>query len=388
MFIENSAKIVEIDPQYTLMNNRIDIAQMRALKGFCYFLLARTWGNVPIWQKSNDGSFSKIKQSDVQDVLAYAEQELLAASTVLPYRYGFLLDQIFPVELYMGYNNVRWDGVLFNRNSVFAILAHLSAWSQDYVSCEKYTQEVMSKYNLSGANYTDSTALTSATGVFSKSGALQLVGLSFNWDNKESTYEGHLEQLTLAAPLVRKPTPDIYMPSDKITQLFNRPNDIRFSISSSGLVKSSYFTNFAGITPIFSKVNIIREGVSGSDGSLPLFSSSLIFTRLEDIALLRAEALTVLGQAGLAKGIVDQLRNRRGLNALISTHNLIDEIFTERRKELLGEGWTWFDLVRQKRLKKDDEQFNKLLQNNGIYWPIAAEVLSANDLLVQNSYWK
>lgn len=141
-----------------------------------------------------------------------------------------------------------------------------------------------------------------------------------------------------------------------------------------------------GVIPIFSKVKVIRGGTS--DGSFPLFSSVMVFSRLEDIALLRAEALAVLGDSeGIARGILNQIRRSRGLGEASATNDLIDEIFAERRRELMGEGWRWYDLVRYKKIKRDDPAFLQLIEDKGIFWPIAEEVLTNNGQLEQNPYW-
>ncbi|SUJ01715.1 SusD family [Sphingobacterium spiritivorum] len=388
LFIEKSPEIVNNDKQYTALNNRIDVAQMRVIKGFCYYLLARTWGDVPIWDKSYEGSFPKVKQSTEKEVLAYAEKELKAAAEILPFQYGSRFDEIYPTEKYMGFDQTKWNGVLFNRISANAILAHVAAWSGNYLEASVYADYVLKNANKAGAAYVESSFLSSEKGFFSNSNSSQLVALPFSWTASEASFEGHLEQLTLAAPLVSKPVADIYIPADQIIQIFHEAGDVRFSINSAGAVQTTYFTDFGGVRPIFSKIKVIREGVSGTDGSLPLFSSAIVFTRMEEIALLRAEALAVLGQRELAKNILDQIRKSRGLSESSSATDLIDEIFSERRRELLGEGWRWYDLVRYKKIKRNDAAFNILIDQKGIFWPIASEVLSNNSELVQNPYWK
>ena len=54
----------------------------------------------------------------------------------------------------------------------------------------------------------------------------------------------------------------------------------------------------------------------------------------------------------------------------------------------MGEGWRWFDLIRRERLLNDNPVMRELIEREGIYWPIASEVLSANKSLTQNKYWE
>ncbi|HRB80221.1 MAG TPA: RagB/SusD family nutrient uptake outer membrane protein, partial [Niabella sp.] len=81
----------------------------------------------------------------------------------------------------------------------------------------------------------------------------------------------------------------------------------------------------------------------------------------------------------------------RGLDNTLGTSTnrdmIIKEIFAERRRELVGEGWHWYDQIRQNRILRNDPSFNTLLDQDGIYWPIAQEVLNRNPLIVQNTYW-
>lgn len=386
IFIENSSKIVDEDSQYTALQNRIDIAQARAIKGYAYFLLARIWGDVPIWSRSYEGAFPKIDASSHDVVLTYAERELKAAAAVLPFRYGYAGDEIFPSLLYFGETFGDWDGVLFNRVSVYAILAHLMAWKSNYFDAAVHAEYVMNNANRVGAVNTTTANLVRSNGFFFQSTGSHLVAFPFKWSALESSLEGHIENLTLATPLVNKQIPDIYVPADRILQLFNEPNDERFSLSSTGAVSSAYFTGFGGLRPIFSKINVMTDGES-DNRSFPLFSSAIVFSRLEDIALLRAEALAVLREDISAANILNQLRRSRGLSNISASDDLIDKIFEERRRELMGEGWYWYDLVRYQKIKRNDPQFNALIDNKGIFWPISQEVLRANPELNQNPYW-
>lgn len=385
LFIEKSGAIVQLDNQYNELNHRIDVAQARALKGFCYFQLARIWGDVPIWDKAYEGQFPKIKQSPSTHVLAYAENELKAAAAILPFRYASLLDEIYPVEYYHGYDFTQWDGVLLNRISVNALLAQLTAWSGKYLESAVYTEYVLANAVKSVASFVPNTTLTTADGFFFYSSNSQLVGFPFKWSEMEASVEGHIEQLTLAHPLVSKPVPDMYVPQDQIVAIFPEAGDFRFSFDAQGRPISSYFSEFGSIRPLFSKIKVIRAG--STDGSFPLFSSVIVCTRLEDVALLRAEALYVLGDQQQAKDIVDQLRKARGLKELGTNDNLLEEIFAERRRELMGEGHRWYDQVRYHNIKRNDPVFLKLIHDKGIYWPIAPEVLRQNLELKQNPYW-
>ena len=104
--------------------------------------------------------------------------------------------------------------------------------------------------------------------------------------------------------------------------------------------------------PIFKKINVVQNG-AGKDGDFAVFGSSILLSRMEDMLLLRAEALAVLNRVDDAVEQLNQLRVKRGLSQVSFKKNfgedvnkLIDNIFAERRRELIGEGHRWYDLVR------------------------------------------
>jgi len=386
VFIERAPEVLEKDARYTRVNLRVDIAQARALRAFTYFYMVRIWGDVPLITKSfDDGSFEQRERTDQAVVLNFAENELLASIEDLQYMYGS------SIALYYGEANSYWRNILFNKLTAYAILAHISAWQGKYINVDTYTQFIMNNYANISIDYIISISdLTGIFGIFSnnyESGQLLSIPASYNYG--EATATGHIEQLTLASPIVSKQRPDLYVPKDSIIAIFNDINDTRFGIDTiSGLTRTNYFTNYSGELPIFSKIRILRDG--SADGSYAIFGSNLIFTRLEEITLLRAEALAVLGSRDEAITLLNRVKSNRGGRgySVVSPEPLIDEIFNERRRELMGEGWRWYDQIRLNKLKNVNSTLTELIQKEGIYWPISSDVLSKNRLLIQNNYWK
>ena len=86
------------------------------------------------------------------------------------------------------------------------------------------------------------------------------------------------------------------------------------------------------------------------------------------------------------------VRNLRNLSYLKDLKGdakaLLKEIFRERRRELMGEGHHWFDRIREARIVGDDTEMVKLINEGGIYWPVAEEVMRENPSITQNEYWK
>lgn len=386
LFIERAPEVLAKDSRYTDINLKMDIAQARAIRAFTYFYMVRIWGDVPLITKSfDDGSFEQRARTDMNTVLNFAENELLTSIEFLPYGYGFT------PTTYYGEGSLYWRKVLFNKLTGYAILSHISAWQGKYINVDAYTEFIMNNYANIAIDYVTSMPnLSGLTGIFSNEfDRGQLLSIPAPYVYGEATSTGHIEELTLADPIISKQRPDIYVPKDTIVKVFTDISDTRFGIDTiSGLTRTNYFTNYSGEIPIFSKIKILRDGVA--NGSYAVFGSNLIFTRLEEIALLRAEALTVLGSRDEAITLLNRVKTNRGLRAysVVSQTPLIEEIFNERRRELMGEGWRWYDQIRFNRLTAKNSAIVNLIEQNGIYWPISKEVLSKNNALIQNDYWK
>lgn len=89
-------------------------------------------------------------------------------------------------------------------------------------------------------------------------------------------------------------------------------------------------------------------------------NGSIVFMRSEEMLLNEAECLARQGKEGEAKDLLWQLQDLRGATRTTSTGNdLIEDILIERRKELYGEGYSWYDIIRnQKPLLREGNHVN------------------------------
>lgn len=387
VFLERAHEVRQKDSRYTENNLKVDLAQARFLRAFAYFNMTRIWGDVPLITTSSEGIFTPKKREEKDKLMAWIELELQAAANDLPLRYSWNE----PEQLGNYYNEAtsRWDGALATKIAAYAILAHLSAWQENYPNVSSYTAFIMDNYAKANINYVATNSLTSPGGFFYDKHSSQMFAFPSIWGHAEANFTGQIEELTLAAPVVDKTIPDMYYTKETIISVFNEPKDQRFSVDTLGNpLNENYFSNFNGRYPILSKIKCIQGG--NTDPTFRIFSSALVFSRLEDMTLLRAEALAVLGERNGSEEMLNRIRENRGLPVYTEAINgdLLDAIFRERRRELMGEGHRWYDLVRYHRIKNNDPDFIRLIREGGIYWPIAESLLRQNDLLEQNNYWK
>ncbi|MDI3322713.1 RagB/SusD family nutrient uptake outer membrane protein [Pinibacter soli] len=396
-FIEHSGTVRANDQRYTEANWKADVAQARVMRAFAYFYMSRIWGNVPLITTSEEGEFVAKPATDQTIILNFAETEILKCINDLPGVYAGSNDPLLP-NTYYGQGPGSWYGILITKYSAYAILAHIAAWQGHYIDCDAYTSHVVNELSTSqiqpsamrvtGSNYLSDP--TQSGNLFTGNNQRQI--LAFAFGATENVGSGHLEELTLAAPFVSKSVPDMYVSKDSITSIFPdwaQPGiapDPRFGRDSvSKLYYEKCFTNFTGEIPVFSKVKCV---INSNKGTLPMFNSAIVFTRLEEIKLLRAEALyNIWGPASPeAVALLNDVRSQRGVAVYDSRTDLLDAIFAERRKELIGEGWRWYDLVRYKKIK-DPTFVKNMVNTKGIYWPVSVSVLATNPKLSQNSYW-
>lgn len=387
LFIERSDEAL-VDPRYTTLNHDVDVAQARTLRAWAYFMMVRIWGDVPLITSSHDGSFPALPRTSQDKVLSFCESEIVAAAQVLPFQYGVANDPIFPGDYYT-YNQERFQNTLISRVAAYSLLAHIAAWQGHYADADTYAAFAINNMSLSNLTYINTNTLTSPTGIFYGRGNYnQMLGFNFVYGHGETgtSGEGHLESYTLAAPLITKQLPDIYVSKDTINKVFTDPRDQRFDIDTiTGLPTTAYFTNYNGEVPLFSKIKVLGDGTT--DGTFAVYSSAIIFSRIEEVTLLRAEALAMLNRPNEAIPLLNIIRNNRGESPYIKNDgDLIDAIFEERRRELMGEGWRWYDLVRYNKIKRNNTAFDKLIDEGGIYWPVSQSVLT-NKAIQQNPYW-
>jgi hypothetical protein len=145
----------------------------------------------------------------------------------------------------------------------------------------------------------------------------------------------------------------------------------------------------------------IALGPKGGDNAL---SNNYFIFRYPDAILLQAEALASMANAeGTAAGAYNdkaaQLLNRirsRANTALFPANpgegSLLDAIFYERCKELMGEGHYYYDMVRTGRIYNpkfnytNSMSYGQFLQGAWT-WPINKKAQTNNPLIQLNNYW-
>ncbi len=192
-----------------------------------------------------------------------------------------------------------------------------------------------------------------------------------------------------AVPLVRPLGNAIRLgPEEKLVNAFlENPNDVRMASNI------YYFDNPSITTEIqYAIAKYFAGPVDPDMANRRQKDTNIIVLRLADVILLQAEILNELNQTSEAIPLLNEIRQRAGLDDTEATSQAEVRlaIENERYLELAFEGHRYFDLVRTGRALEviDNQNGSKPPSTDRLVWPIPARDLDLNpNLLPQNPGW-
>ena len=125
------------------------------------------------------------------------------------------------------------------------------------------------------------------------------------------------------------------------------------------------------------------------------WEQNTIIFRLGEIILLRAECNAILGNSGPAQTDLNAIRTRAGIKSWPNGSETTDlqlAIFRERERELMFEGYRFFDIIRNGYHKTELPTAWANMPENDImdgayFMPVATGAFTRNDLMRQNTFW-
>jgi hypothetical protein len=286
-------------------------------RGYIYYNLVTRWGGVPILKKNTQ---DKVARDSEKEVWSFVESELQQAIDGAP--------------SFSGYNYV-------SKQAAMALMARTKLAEGKKSEAAALAEEIIN----SGIFKLDD-----FTKIFRDQDNREEI-FAFSNLTAESSITISTLFYTYAHPVKGS---YVYAPSNDVMNLYDDA-DKRKSIS----------------IDIYEGNNVINKYPSGQSGTDPI-----IITRLAEMYLISAEAQ---GMQGLNR--LNELRNARGLTAVhpANDSDYLNDVYTERRRELLAEGFRWYDLVRTGRARQElgiSEAQLKL--------PLPEKELVLNPLLEQN----
>lgn len=291
-------------------------------RAYIYYNLVTRWGGVPVLEQN---TLAKVPRNEVAEVWAFIEKELqLAASNAPAYTSG----SYYYVSMM----------------SAKALMARVKLAQGKNTEAASLAEEVIASNVF---------RLDDFEKIFRSQQNTEVI-FSFKNFTTESSVNISTLFYTYAHPVKGS---YVYRPVNEVINMFDA-SDKRRAIS---------IDTYQGL-------NVINKYPSGQSGTDPI-----VVIRLAEMYLISAEAK---GLSGLTR--LNELRIARGLTAISpgGEADYLDAVLLERRRELLGEGFRWFDLVRLGRTTTDLG-----LAPREKKFPLPMNELALNNLLKQNELY-
>ncbi|WP_051887352.1 RagB/SusD family nutrient uptake outer membrane protein [Chryseobacterium piperi] len=297
-------RIGGISMDQSLKNART--GEMKFLRALMYFNLVRTFGDVPLVTKETTDVNEYFGQgrTATERVYTFIETELKAAIDLLP-------------------ATASQKGRV-TKGAALGILAKILITRNKYAEALPYLQQIEPLgYSL----------LSDVTKIFDPA----------NKNNAEIIFDVQFTS-GLNGNTEGSQTYQMFSPSGFVSGAkgHNLPTREIYNIFTSG---DSRKNAFVGLTP--NGVPYSKKLVKTSDAIVD-GGSNIVVLRLADVYLLMAECYAKVNDFTNSNLYLNKIKSRAGVNSvnLISQQQLLGEIALERRKEFVGEGHRWFDLVR------------------------------------------
>ncbi|KGE15156.1 RagB/SusD family nutrient uptake outer membrane protein [Sphingobacterium deserti] len=315
-------------------------AEARFLRAFFYFDLVRYFGRVPLIDRVvSDAEAKTIGRSPVAELCNFIEQDLLFAIDNLPKPSAYASVDAGRVNTYaakmlLGLLYMSKSGPTLN---VDGIGQNSNEWSKavtqfnDIIASNEFSSLATYASIFDYANERNREVIFNIEYV---SGGNPVVGATFPWVLVPDRYFQSFG-FTAQGGLTIRPVS---------TDLVNRyeADDVRKSFS----IQSSFADGpVVENRPFIKKFVDITKVPTTSRMDWPI---NFIVFRYTDLLLLKAECI-LNGAAGSAAtevdAVVNAVRSRAGLTApLVGVTK--EQLLEERRREFIGEGSRWFDLIR------------------------------------------
>lgn len=374
--IKNAPLVQDVDNTFTDYQMQGLMSEAYFLRSLAYFYLVRIYNQVPLIlepSETDDTDFYVVKVSE-ETVLNQIVADLEANRAFAPSE---------------SFVTIRENKGRASKASYDALLADIALWRFDYNNVIKYVNQIEStrKFVLmpSGRWFE----------LFYPGNTLESI-LEFQFD-------GNLQQRNGTYDLTNRNS-NQYKPSQKALEMLSYKFASELVRGEDAAIRKYSEDDFI----IWKYVGQAPDGQSARSGA-DQYSCNWIVYRYADVLLMKAEALSQLGNYPQAFDIISTIRDRAGVGTISIANSPVayeDAILNERALELSYEGKRWFDLLRMGRRNnyaRKDKLIEIIVSNvpstqkrilatkltnpNGWYLPIFEDELERNRNLVQNPYY-
>ncbi len=355
------------------------LAEAYTMRAFTYFLMARTWGDLPLRTEpteSTDAEFTQIERSPVAEVFNLIKSDLEQALQLFP-------DNSIPAGRF------QWSKPAAN-----ALKGDVYLWTGKMLNggSSDFTTALNALNEINGNNITLLDDFESIFD-FSNKGNQEII-MAVRFDEFEGGNNYFRDMHIIGSAI---PTNIDQETRAKIGAIGGGSNNI---VVSTDYLRSLYATEDQRRDATFFEIytndeqgnknyytSIVMKGAGVVIGGSRQFKDDIILYRYAEVLLLKAEAKNALGQDPSEE--INMIRERAYSDHFVDfafvpgTQDENDEmIMEERLRELAFEGKRWWDLIRfGKALEYLPTLENK---QHMLLWPISSAVLSLEHKVTQN----
>jgi hypothetical protein len=373
--IDNAPGVQDRDPSFTDYQMEGFISEAYFIRALTYFYLVRIYNEVPF----------VTEPSETDEVFFYPEKA--SSDSILNSITNDLLEaRKFLSSDYLSEREIKGRA---SKEACNALLADIALWQFDYEKVIEYVEQI------------------------EKSGEIELVTadlwfeMFYPGNSPESIFELQFDERQSQRNSLYGLTnneDNNFKASKTAIEMFALKYAEEPFRGQGVTIKKEDETNFT----IWKYVGLSPDGKTVRPGYLEATANWIVY-RYADVLLMKAEALSQLGNYEDALLIINKIRSRAGVSAKsiqTSPEAYEDAILEERALELAYEGKRWFDLVRMGRrnnFARSSNLVSKIIENvpatqkrilgskltnpQGWYMPIYKFELERNKNLTQNPYY-
>jgi hypothetical protein len=349
------------------------LAQAYTMRALAYFIMARSWGGVPIvttpTENTNQNEYI-VPRNTLEETFAFIKSDIESALANFP--------------------DENINKVQLSKSAANALKAEVNLWTAKQLNGgASDLNTALSAINAIPAgltllpNFKDVFSYTNKGNsevLFAVRYSLTDVpsNLSDNWNSFMYVGPSDYPGATTAAATAMFGTLGSGSGNAGISRV--QPDPAHFSFTATDVRKDATYLTLRNTANTADVVTGLMKYNGTVDGTLRRFTSDIIIYRWADILLMKAEIKNALGQDPTVE--MNQVMKRADATASFTNSSQAandDVILNERLKELAFEGKSWWDLVR----------FNKTanvpsMTGKKILFPISQNTINYNPKVTQN----
>lgn len=310
------------------------------LRAFSYWYMTKIWGDVPMYTTTLDNK--DVVQTEKAKVLEQAMTDAQKAYDLLPLNY----------KTEDGNNHTSKSVEFSNKMAALALAMRINLDKGDYLKGLEWYSKI--------SDFVDNPFELEVIGeideVFDGDSNESIFGFSLGGDD----YKG-----------------SIYNP-----YMVNYNGSKLATVPSVDTLNAIYEAGDKRLTKFFKIDDGQAEYLKAKTEFVSVF-------RLGELYLVAAEFYAMNKEYTKAKELINKIRTRSGATELVSEteKDVWDALKLERRRELFGEGHSFFDYLRWGETNKMKNISAAEVANGKALWPISSECFESNSSIKQNSYW-